>query len=312
MKPSASATELVAAAQAGDRAAFSQLAAGQRDRLLRRALRRLPSQEDALDAVQETLARAFAALGELRTPEAFPQWLDRICDNACRQIMRRRCRRREVRLEVASSMAAAGGEVGSKQSAQLLAGVGPRHRRVLEQFYLEGLSIAELAQRFGAPQGTIKRWLHEGRVMARRSAEPMAKPVALIFGKHLTERELAAVREAVRDAGLEPRDLPAMPGAAQVVKSTPPELVILGRQGRGPCESFELLAARGTLGLREVPVIMLGPGDEDAVYSAWCAEVSCYLSRPAAREQIATFIRRLREPRAEEAGPAACKGLHGS
>ena len=283
-------SRLVVAAQAGDRAAFAELAAAHRARLLGAAWRDLGDREEALDAVQETLARALTKLPTLRAPAAFPLWLERICRNCCRQAKRRKRRRREVPLREAALVAA---DPGGGTAGQVLAGVAPRQRLVLERFYLEGRSIAELAERLGRPPGTIKRWLHEGRAMAKQSAAKAEKPVALVFGRHLSKAELAAVRGAVRDAGLVPRDLPPLPQGIEVVKRAGAELLVLGRRAEGPCESFEFLAARGTLGLREVPVLMLGPGEDEAVFTAWAAEVACYLSRPAARGEVATFIRRL-------------------
>ena len=186
----------------------------------------------------------------------------------------------------------AGCERGSGDG--LLDGVGPQHRLVLERHYLEGRSVAELAACFGRPPGTIKRWLHEGRAMAKESAARTAKPVALIFGAHLSKAELADVRGAVRDAGLTARDLPPLPEGGEVAERSRAELLVLGRRADGPCESFEFLAARGTLGLREVPVVMLGPGADEAVFTAWYADVACYLTRPASRSELATFIKRVR------------------
>lgn len=39
----------------------------------------------------------------------------------------------------------------------------PDYRRCFELFYGRELSIAEISERLGVPQGTVKTWLHRSR-----------------------------------------------------------------------------------------------------------------------------------------------------
>lgn len=80
--------ELVLAASKGDFEAFERLVEIHLDGLWRYALRMLGNQEDAKDAVQQTLIQAHQSIGGLRHPEKFRPWLFKINRNKCFDILR--------------------------------------------------------------------------------------------------------------------------------------------------------------------------------------------------------------------------------
>jgi RNA polymerase sigma-70 factor, ECF subfamily len=84
---------LVAAATSGDRAAFSALAERHRRELQLHAYRMLGSLEDAQDAVQDALLRAWRSRTTYDGRSTFRAWLYRITTNACLRILERRPRR---------------------------------------------------------------------------------------------------------------------------------------------------------------------------------------------------------------------------
>jgi RNA polymerase sigma-70 factor, ECF subfamily len=86
---------LVAAAQAGDERAFRQLVAPYRHALEVHCYRMLGSAQDAEDLAQETLLRAWRALGRFEPRAQFQTWLYRIATNACLDELERRPRRPE-------------------------------------------------------------------------------------------------------------------------------------------------------------------------------------------------------------------------
>ena len=64
------------------------------------------------------------------------------------------------------SFSAALGELGERVR-NALAELQPRQREVLEIAYFEGLSQSEIAERLGAPLGTVKSWTRQGLLRLR-------------------------------------------------------------------------------------------------------------------------------------------------
>jgi RNA polymerase sigma-70 factor (ECF subfamily) len=84
---------LLAAAQAGAEPAFRQLVEPYRHALEVHCYRMLGSAQDAEDLAQETLLRAWRALGRFEPRVQFQTWLYRIATNACLDELERRTRR---------------------------------------------------------------------------------------------------------------------------------------------------------------------------------------------------------------------------
>jgi len=74
---------LVLRAQTGDPQAVAELVAATRPMLQRFARRFFPDPARAEDMAQTALMKAFARMGDLRSPEAFQTWLLRIARNEC-------------------------------------------------------------------------------------------------------------------------------------------------------------------------------------------------------------------------------------
>jgi RNA polymerase sigma-70 factor (ECF subfamily) len=85
-------TGVLAAAQAGDEAAFVRLTSPWRGPLHRHCYRLLGSLDDADDALQETLLRAWRGLGGYQPRAPFQAWLHRIATNVCLRILEQRRR----------------------------------------------------------------------------------------------------------------------------------------------------------------------------------------------------------------------------
>jgi RNA polymerase sigma-70 factor (ECF subfamily) len=84
---------LIASATSGDSAAFSTLAERHRAELQVHAYRMLGSVEDAQDAVQDALLRAWRSRATYDGRATFRAWLYRITTNACLRMLERRPRR---------------------------------------------------------------------------------------------------------------------------------------------------------------------------------------------------------------------------
>ena len=96
--PTAPGDEVVAAATAGDEAAFATLVERHRRELQVHCYRMLRSFEQAEDAVQETFLRAWRARSTFAGRSKFRTWLYCIATNACRDELSRAQRRAPIRM----------------------------------------------------------------------------------------------------------------------------------------------------------------------------------------------------------------------
>ena len=76
--------QLIVLSQEGSRRAFGLLARRQQGALFRFLRRLLGDEEEARDACQETLMRAFLNVSRLRDPRQFRSWIHQIAVNLCR------------------------------------------------------------------------------------------------------------------------------------------------------------------------------------------------------------------------------------
>ena len=142
----------------------------------------LGDEADARDATQETFVTAWRRIRDVRDPERFDAWLQRVAVNAARMTHRAR-RRRGVR-EIATSRVPGVSEVASESLVdaaarsdaqaldEALRQLPLEQRSILVLHHLEGLSTEELADRLGIPQGTVKSRLHTARRALQAALEP--------------------------------------------------------------------------------------------------------------------------------------------
>lgn len=156
--------DLVERARDGDHDAFATLAAGAISRLDGAAWLILRDVEQAKDAVQDALVRAWRDLPTLRDPERFDAWLHRLLVRACIDEARRLRRHRlDVEIEALQSIAIGGIETVVVNREQLERGFGrlsPDLRAVLVLRHYLGLPLLDVAGALGIPLGTAQSRLH--------------------------------------------------------------------------------------------------------------------------------------------------------
>ena len=125
------------------------------------------------DVLQETLVHAWSGLRE-RAPRHVRAWLYQVARNRCADYLRSAQRReRFVESEDLATMInrsgvpAARQRRAAKEVVDAFDHLPAKVRAALRSFYLDGLSIAEIAARHRCPTGTIKRRLSHGRDMVR-------------------------------------------------------------------------------------------------------------------------------------------------
>lgn len=173
---------LVDRARRGDREAFESLVDVRLGSAFRTAMAILGNEADARDATQDTFMRVWRDLPGLRDAARFDQWFGRILVNTCRTAARGRGRRwvREV-----SVTAMPGAGVGFDPPAEpealrsrdddmvgrAMDRLSVADRTLLVLHYYEELTLAEIAERVGAPAKTVKSRLFTARRALERAVE---------------------------------------------------------------------------------------------------------------------------------------------
>jgi RNA polymerase sigma-70 factor (ECF subfamily) len=184
--PSAEWTDdaLVAAAGAGDEAAFEQLFERHHRQVARTAGRFFSQRDQIEEIVQDSFTKAYFALSAYHgTHEAsFRAWLRQITVNTCYDRLRRARRRPEHAVEefddneahkFAGQLRAATSDVESALvsrdlAVKLLARLSPDDRLVLTLLDVEGFSVAEIAELTKWSVSKVKVRAHRARAHLRR------------------------------------------------------------------------------------------------------------------------------------------------
>lgn len=174
--------ELVAATLAGDAAAFEELVRRYQRPLFNAAYRITASREDAVDATQSALVKAFDRLSTYRPEHRFFSWLFRIAVNESLDAVKRRGRFADAEPEEAELAAAGGREhdpethLAARETAdrvrRAIAALQPDYRVVLVLRHYQELSYREIADIVGAPEKTVKSRLFSARRELRQRLLP--------------------------------------------------------------------------------------------------------------------------------------------
>ncbi|HEX2876673.1 MAG TPA: sigma-70 family RNA polymerase sigma factor [Polyangiaceae bacterium] len=147
--------------------------------LVRRIVnRRLGTDPDASDVVQEAFTQIFRSLHQLENPEQIEHWVARVTAHTIYKELRHR--RRRVRLLPAeyaeSALARFGydhdweGRELLQRTANVLEQLSPEQGGLLRQRLFECLTLEELAEQAGWSQSMLKRRLQRARTRFERLA----------------------------------------------------------------------------------------------------------------------------------------------
>lgn len=166
--------DLARGIRSGDKDAFVVLVRRYERPLSALVRARLGSGDAVEDVLQETLMRAWSGL-RVQEPKNVRAWLYQVARNRCSDHLRSRQRRERIAgpEELALTVNRLGvADARRRRSAEdvvdALEAVPEQERRALRAFYLDGMSIAEIAARHRCPPGTVKRRLSHGRDRVRR------------------------------------------------------------------------------------------------------------------------------------------------
>jgi len=167
----------IAAARAGDLAAFESLMRQHERLVLVTAARLLGKLEDAQDASQEVFLRLYRNLGKIDAVENLPGWLYRVTVNVCHDITRKRPA--SVPVDELPELAATGADpqqsaarAERRRALQMsLRFLSEKERAAMVLRDLEGLSTAEVARALASSEATVRSQISKARIKVRAFME---------------------------------------------------------------------------------------------------------------------------------------------
>ena len=173
-----------------DERAFRELLEGHRDRVYNITYRMLGNRAEAEDVAQEVFITVFKTIDTFREESKFSTWLYRVtvnhCKNRSKYLARRHDRDRDELDETSQSAngAIAGNSPLTPQPDRALDGkqmevilqkaietLDDDHRIVVVLRDVEDLSIEEICDITGLPDGTVKSRLHRARLALRKKLQ---------------------------------------------------------------------------------------------------------------------------------------------
>jgi NitT/TauT family transport system substrate-binding protein len=193
--------EIVQAAAAGDKGAFSELVIRFQDMAVALAKRRLRDTGLAEDAVQEAFLMAYVQLSDLRDFDAFPAWFRRILSSCCSRLAKQWNMVSQVDPDFLGQLAdcqpspleAMVRFQTRSVVAEVLASLEGVSREACVQRYVFGRSYKEIADMLGVPQGTIKRRLNQARDKIVQKVKDQHRSVIRVGYLPVTDHLMAMV-----------------------------------------------------------------------------------------------------------------------
>ena len=136
-------------------------------------LRRLASSEvDAWELLQETWLKLFRSLGSLRDPQALPAFLYATARNTALSRLRKRELQDSENYANEAHDESTGNDISAFDNADevhhALDQLPLLQREALTLYFLEDLSLDEMAATLGVPVGTVKSRLHYAKLAMRK------------------------------------------------------------------------------------------------------------------------------------------------
>lgn len=142
---------------------FDVLFAEHYERLVRALTLIAGDAETAADAVQEAFVKAHLRWRRISRYEDPIGWIRRVAINQIRDGHRRRARKDRAMLRLASREHAVENPGEIDEFDRLLAALPKQQRAATALFYVDGLSVAEIAAALDLAEGSVKSHLHDAR-----------------------------------------------------------------------------------------------------------------------------------------------------
>ncbi len=169
--------ELILQLQQGDLDALGGLYDRHRNLVFRTALAITGDKEAAADLLHDTFLRLFRFGARIDPDRPIEPWLYRMTANMAYTWIKQRGRWMQALREMADKVARESQVTPAQQAErneawselrEALQGISPEKRVVVVLYYLNDLSVSEIAEILELPTGTVKSRLHYGRQALRQ------------------------------------------------------------------------------------------------------------------------------------------------
>lgn len=152
----------------------------------------LKNKEDIEDALQMAFHYVSRYIKDLKTPEAYLKWLNRIVINECKKILIEQNKHHKIffaekkRLMMIEEAEVADADQIEKTDLidtinRIIDGMKPEKSEILKLYYFERLSYAEISQKLGIPIGTVMSRLHNAKKELEKKIKELQKDGTILW-----------------------------------------------------------------------------------------------------------------------------------
>ncbi len=153
--------KLVRKAKQGDPDAFTELMQSQMQNMYKTARSILYNDEDAADAISETILACWEKMWQLKEESYFRTWMTRILINKCKDMLRKQ--RNLFLVQEIPDIPSYDVKYANAEWKEALDSLNEKYRLVLMLYYVEGFKTGEISQILSMPESTVRSRLARGR-----------------------------------------------------------------------------------------------------------------------------------------------------
>lgn len=144
--------------------------------LYRLAFHILKNKEDAEDALQETLYRAYSHLGQLKNPEYFKTWMVRILLNTAFEMQKKR--KNNLELDEYKDVIGKSEDITTKIMLEtVIREMDEKYQYVIFLYYYENYSVKEISEILNVSVMNVKQRLSRPRKILKEKLSERGKGV---------------------------------------------------------------------------------------------------------------------------------------
>lgn len=162
--------QTVKKAMGGDPDAFAEVIETYKVDLYKTAYAILNNNEDAADAIQNTILICFEKMQDLREARYFKTWMTRILINECKKIIRehqKKCLLEDFH-EISHGNEMENVSIEQVEFRELLQHLDEKYRVVVVLYYAQNYRVREIAKLLEVSENTVKTRLKRGREQLAR------------------------------------------------------------------------------------------------------------------------------------------------